>query len=136
MFYFFRALKKQQSPAIPRRDTNTYELHRQEYFHAYVHHLILAGQEQGVCMDDGNPQIINSKLVWLKGFTLYPQGGFGPDLYLGGKIGCSFFFLRSPSQRVAMRLPSRSLCSISIGGHLFFITIWRSFPRHFSYSST
>lgn len=128
-------MKKQQSPAIPGRGTNTHKLHRQGYFHAYVHHLILAGEGQGVCMDDVNPQIIN-KLLWLKGFALYPQGGFGPDLYLEGKIDCSFFFLRSPSQLVAMRLPSRSLCSISIGGHLFFITIWRSFPRHFGYSST
>lgn len=37
---------------------------------------------------------------------------------------------------VAMKLPSRSWCSIAPGGHLSFITIRRSFPRYFSSSST
>ena len=69
-----------------------------------MQHLILAGQESGVCRSDGNPQIIN-KLLLLKRFVLYPQGGFCRDLYLEGKIGCSFFFFKLPSQRVVRGSP-------------------------------
>lgn len=45
--------------------TNTHRFNSQGYFHTYVHHLAPAGQEWWVCMNGGNPQIIN-KLVSLR----------------------------------------------------------------------
>lgn len=116
------------------RATNTHKLDKQGYFHASRNHLIPPGQK-GVCISEGNLQIIKKTSTAQRVCTL-SQRRLCPDLYLEGKIGCSCFFFMVPSQLVAMRLPSRNLCSIPTGGHLFFITIWRSFPRHFSSSST
>lgn len=81
--------------------------------------------------------IDNSRLLPLEVFALYPQGSFCPDHSLEGKIGCSFFFAFNSHLSMRSRGPPyRSLCSISTGGHLFFITIWRSFLRHFPSFST
>lgn len=46
-----------------------------------------------------------------EGLNFIPKEHFWLNLHLEGKIGCSFFLLLFPSQLVATRLPSRSLCS-------------------------